>query len=51
MKKKKYNYQNRIILINGSPFKFNSVKYFTYQLNFKIFYKKKKIYFINNKYL
>ena len=41
MKKKKYNYKNRIILINGSSFKLNSIKFFNYQLNFKIFSKKK----------
>ena len=49
MKKKKYNYKNRIILINGSSFKFNSIKFFNYQLNFKIFSKKKKNPFLNLK--
>ena len=38
MKKKKYNYKNRIILINGSSLNITSIKYFkNYQLNFKIF--------------
>ena len=46
--KKFFIYKNKIILTNGSSLKITSIKYFkNYQLNFKIFKKKKIISYIN----
>lgn len=50
MKKKIYEYNNNIILTNGSSIKIKSIKYFkNYQINYKILKKNNKLFFTKKK--